>query len=42
MTIGFKELQDLTDEDIDRLIAFVQEGLNMTLEMISPTMEHAA
>ncbi len=42
MMIDVQELQDLTDEDLDRLITFVQEGVNMTLEMISPTMEHAA
>ncbi len=42
MMIEAKELQELTDEDIDRLLEIVQEGLHVMLEMISPTMEHAA
>ena len=36
------ELRELTDEDLDRFMAFVQEGLNLTLEMIAPAMDHAA
>ena len=42
MSLEASELQGLTDDDLDRFIAFVQEGLNLTLEMITPAMEHAA
>ncbi|WP_447971263.1 HDOD domain-containing protein [Nitrospira sp. M1] len=42
LTIHGQELQDLSEEDLNRMLELVQEGLSQTLEIFAPAMEHAA
>ena len=41
ITVEDKELQELTDEDLDGFMAVVQEDLHMMLDLISPALARA-